>query len=135
MTQSTNMNSQFDLSKFSPQEPSLCIPFVFSNVSKETVLEVLNEVGFGDIERIDMVKMSKDGKDHQKVFIHFAKWNTTDTANQARQLLLSEKDIKVVYDDPWFWKIWASRSTKPTGNRKRDPSQPRKKAFVSFNKD
>ena len=132
MTQSNNTTS-FNLSKFGARA-LLYIPFVFSN-PKETVLEVLNEVGFGDIERIDMVKMSKDGKTHQKVFIHFTKWYTTDTANQARQLLLSEKDIKVVYDDPWFWKIWASRSTKPTGNRKRDPSQPRKKAFVSFNKD
>ena len=129
-----SQQTSLDLSKFGASEPSLCIPFVYTNITKQRVQEVLEAVGFGDIERIDMVKRSgKDGKpDSQRVFIHFKQWNDTDTARQARQLLLDEKDIRIVYDDPWFWKIWASKSKKPTGDRKASEGKPKAKPFVDF---
>ena len=129
-----SQQTSLDLSKFGASEPSLCIPFVYTNITKERVQEVLEAVGFGDIERIDMVKRSgKDGKqDSQRVFIHFKQWNDTDTARQARQLLLDEKDIRIVYDDPWFWKIWASKSKKPTGDRKAGEGKSKAKPFVDF---
>ena len=134
MTTSNNMNSSnsLDLTQFPANEPSLCIPWVYPNITKERVQQTIEAIGFGEIDRIDMVKrQGQDGKqDHQRVFVHFKKWNNTDTADRARQLLLDENSIRVVYDDPWFWKIWASKSKKPTGDRPKKGSG--KKPFVDF---
>jgi hypothetical protein len=47
------------------------------------------------------------------VFIHFKRWNSDENTTCTRQALLDEETIKVVYDDPWFWKISASRTRKP----------------------
>ena len=38
--------------------------------------------------------------------------NNTDTADRARQLLLDENSIRVVYDDPWFWKCYLNKGKK-----------------------
>lgn len=144
MTSSNSSNSRaplvrdetdsLDLSQFPVNEPSLCIPWVYSNITKERVLETIEAIGLGDIERIDMVKRDgRDGKaDHQRVFIHFKKWYSNDTADHARRLLLDEKNIKVVYDEPWFWKIWASKSKKPTGDKPKPKKGSGKAPFVDF---
>ena len=142
MTSSNSSNSRaplvrdetdsLDLSQFPDNEPSLCIPWVYSNITKCRVLETIEAIGLGEIDRIDMVKREgRDGKpDHQRVFIHFKKWYNNETADHARELLLDEKNIKVVYDEPWFWKIWASKSKKPTGDRPKKGSG--RKPFVDF---
>jgi len=43
-------------------------------------------------------------------FIHFNKWFEHGNGLIARERLLNGKDIKVIYDDPWFWKITAARN-------------------------
>ena len=110
-----SQQTSLDLSKFGASEPSLCIPFVYTNITKERVQEVLEAVGFGDIERIDMVKRSgKDGKqDSQRVFIHFKHWFRNPMAKQYRAEVISGETIRLVYDDPWFWKLVASKAKKP----------------------
>jgi hypothetical protein len=35
-----------------------------------------------------------------------------DAKDQLKKLLANE-EVKIVYDDPWFWKLSISRSTKP----------------------
>lgn len=95
-------------------EPSLCIPFVFANITEERIREVFSHLELGEIERIDMVwRDSQSGGEHQRVFIHFKKWNSDENTTRTRQALIDEETIKVVYDDPWFWKISASRTRKP----------------------
>jgi len=91
--------------------PSLCIPRVFANITEARVAFVIRDVGLGEIDRIDMVpKVSEDGTKFQRVFIHFKKWSASETAQRARERVLSGKEIKIVYDDPWFWKLSANRS-------------------------
>ena len=112
-------------------EPSLCIPRVFSNITDERVYEVIAQLELGELERIDMVEReTREGVLYQRVFIHFKKWYNNETADHARQLLLEEQNIKVVYDEPWFWKIWASKSKKPTGDKPKKGSG--KAPFVDF---
>jgi hypothetical protein len=43
------------------------------------------------------------------VYIHFRRWSNTENANIARERLLNGKEIKIIYDEPWFWKISAYR--------------------------
>jgi hypothetical protein len=91
--------------------PSLCIPRVFANITEARVAFVIRDVGLGEIDHIDMVpKVSEDGTKFQRVFIHFKKWSASETAQRARERVLSGKEIKIVYDDPWFWKLSANRS-------------------------
>jgi hypothetical protein len=67
-----------------------------------------------DIEKIDMVsRAGEKGEKYNRVFIHIKKWHDTANAQTAQERLVAGKDIKIVYDDPWFWKVSAYRKTHP----------------------
>jgi|LauGreSBDMM110SN_4_FD.fasta_scaffold151342_1 hypothetical protein len=87
---------------------SLCIPRIKSNITRDYVKKVFDKFSFGKISKIDMV--CKNMEKYQRVFIHFEKWNETDRAVRARQILESGKDIKVVHDGEWFWKVSLNRA-------------------------
>ena len=115
--------------KLAPSEPSLCIPFVFGNITRKRVIDALNDVGLGEIERIDMVRRAnKKGDKGFMVYIHFKRWGTNENACAAREMVLSGEMFQVTYDDPWFWKIGMSHAKKP------ERRAPKKKASVSFTK-
>jgi hypothetical protein len=79
----------------------------------------------GDIERIDMVsKTTEQGEKFNRVFIHFRKWASDGNAVIARERLVNGKEIKIVYDEPWFWKVSAYRKDVPK-NREPHKSAPR----------
>jgi hypothetical protein len=103
--------------------PSLCIPRVFSNISREKIFKVFQQIQFGVIDHIDMIPIRNDnrnagsgggGGSYQRVFIHFKSWNPE--ANMWRERLLSGKEVKIVYHDiePYFWKVSANRSITAT---------------------
>jgi hypothetical protein len=95
--------------------PSMCIPRTFVNITRSHVYKTINDLNLGVIDHIDMVRRKNEkGEDFQRVFIHFSKWHSNNVADRARTLLLSGKEIKVIYDDPWFWKISANRSSERT---------------------
>ena len=52
----------------------------------------------------------------KRAFVHFApgRWNIQDrTASDALAALCAGDEVKIVYDEPWFWKIGISRAAKP----------------------
>ena len=121
ITKQTQMsNSQI----LSPSQPSVCIPRTFANITWQEVKNVFEEVlGPGCVERVDMVrKTGRSDERFQRVFIHFRQWPSSTRAQQVRRKLLDGNEIKIVYDEPWFWKCSASRVPKPEGNRGRSPS-------------
>lgn len=89
---------------------SICIPRVATTIKREYIQSVFDKLSFGKISRIDMVckKMDKN----QRVFIHFENWNNTAVANRARQILDSGKEVKIMYNNVWFWKASLNRSIK-----------------------
>jgi len=93
------------------ENPSLCIPRVNEKITEKEIRRVIEEINIGKIARIDIMKINKSVKGIQykfkSVFIHFYNWNKNDNAEQAKNRLLNGKDIKVIYQDPWFWKITA----------------------------
>lgn len=107
----TNLESSVSISK-DLVCPSLCIPRVVAGINKEQVLKIIQSLHLGIIQRIDMIqKKTEKGEMFSRVFIHFSKWNDSEVAIQAKERILSGKDIKVIYQEPWFWKISANRST------------------------
>jgi len=106
--------------------PSLCIPRVFANITEKRVAFVIRDVGLGEIDHIDMVpKTAEDGTKFQRVFIHFKRWNSSEAAQRAKERVLSGKEIKIVYDDPWFWKLSLNRAVQraPREDGKPRPQQ------------
>jgi hypothetical protein len=95
---------------------SLCIPRVFFNIDETRIRDIFNELDLGEIDRIDILKTSapansnsnsksKSTKKFNTVFIHFKKWFDSENANSARERFQNGKEIKIIYDEPWFWKV------------------------------
>ena len=122
----THDNSFDDLNRnILPEFPNLCIPRVNIFVTKEQVFEIINKYSLGSIQKIDVIKKKGDCKkgdckkgdckkgDCKKndisnmVFIYFNEWYDNALANSVKDRLMSGKDIKIIYDDPWYWKIFA----------------------------
>lgn len=90
--------------------PSLCIPRVNSHIDATQIRRVFEKIRLGRIDRIDVIeRRNAGGEMYNRAFIHFHKWNSSEIAQNARNRLISGKDIKIVYDNPWFWKVSANK--------------------------
>jgi hypothetical protein len=102
-------------------EPSVCIPRVFSFITKSEIIKTFeNLLGKSCVERVDIVSSSKYSSsrdtatpEFNKVFVHFKYWPDNEKSQKIRKQLLDNKTIKLVYNEPWFWKCSASRLYKP----------------------
>ena len=129
------MSTNFiDLKSLPSHIPSMCIPRVFTNITEQRIRKVFDELNIGTIYRIDIVnKNTEKGENFNRVFIHFSKWNTTANAEKARTMLLNGKEIKIIYDEPWFWKISAYHESKPKNNKQ--PYEKKSSVSIVFEED
>ena len=106
---------EVDLTCIPENVPSLCIPRVFKNITETRVRSVIGQLDLGDIDRVDLVmKKTPNGEEFQRVFIHFRRWYKNENADKARRRLITGNEVKIVYDEPWFWKVSANRSNQVT---------------------
>ena len=104
------MTTQIDFRTLPANLPVLCIPRVYQNISEQRIRKIFEELNMGTLDRIDIVgKHSGKGDKFNRVYVHFRRWNDSENACIARERLLNGKEIKIIYDDPWFWKISAYR--------------------------
>lgn len=102
------------MSSLPKSAPSICIPRVFPNITWQRVKGIFEELGLGIVDRVDMINKTNDnGIKYKRVFVHFKNWNADETAQQVREKLLSGDQVKIVYDEPWFWKIAMSNAPRP----------------------
>jgi hypothetical protein len=95
-----------------PSYPSLCIPIVSASVNKEFVENIFNRIGLGKVARVDVLSRTnfKTNVQYNRVFIHFDRWNIeNESIQKLRTRVINGGHIKIVYDNPWFWKCSASR--------------------------
>jgi hypothetical protein len=86
-------------------EISLCIPRVFVNIDEKRVRSVFEQL-LGKIYRVDIIERTNEkGEKYKRVFVHFEYWFETEEAQKAKARLEEGKELKIVYDDPWFWKV------------------------------
>jgi hypothetical protein len=89
----------------------------------------------GEIQRIDIVsKTTEKGEKFNRVFVHFKRWFANQNADMARERLLNGKEIKIVYDDPWFWKVSAYREATKKSEHHSDREE-RPRATIKFDDD
>ena len=118
--------SHIDFRTMPQHVPSLCIPRVFANINEARIRKIFAELHMGIIQRVDIIsKFSAKGEKLNRVFIHFKAWASNSNANSARERLLNGKEIKIIYDDPWFWKISAYREPTPKAKHSKPPVQKR----------
>jgi len=125
-TKLQKMTSQItitDLTKLPTNIPVLCIPRVYQNIDETSIRKIFNDLNMGTLERIDIVGKRKDNKDNKdnkfnRVFIHFREWNDSENSQRARERLLEGKEIKIIYDEPWFWKVSAYKEGELRPNKR-----------------
>jgi hypothetical protein len=102
----------------SEKNMSICIPRAFENISETRVRNVFDKLGIFTIDRVDVVsRKNEKGQPYKRFFIHIKNWAQTSDAQKAKERLIAGKELKIVYDDPWFWKVglntWAPKSQQP----------------------
>lgn len=94
--------------------PTLCIPLVSKHIKESHIRKIMDEINLGIIEKIDIVSVrtrnkqpsyQSNTKPMNRIFIHYKTWGSGPNATKARELLLKGKEIKVLHDELWFWKI------------------------------
>ena len=86
---------------------SICIPRVFNNISWYRIKQAFIALNWGFIERVDVIPSGGT----KRAFVHFAPGRFT--ATKILEALINGEQIKIIYEDPWFWQISLSRSAKP----------------------
>ena len=121
--------------------PSICIPRVDSWVTSDYIENIMNEVLLPQdtyltscIERIDLIgRQNERGEDYKRCFIHFKPWNSFECASskKMREKLLSGETVKIMHNNPSYWKCSASRVPRPQWNDHSAPvEKQRSKAFL-----
>lgn len=119
---------------------TLVIPRVFKNIRENRIRGVINALRIGEIDKIDMIsRKGENGEEFNRVFIHMKRWyDNNPTATRAKERLGEGKEIKIVYDEPWFWKVTAYRKPNTSYNTPLVPRglkaarPPQKKAHLVF---
>ena len=115
----TSFNN-FDLNYLADNQPSMCIPRAFDNVDERQVRDIFEQLDLGQVSHIDIIeRRTEKGEKYKRVFIHFTRWFWNDEACTARRRLIDGKDIKVVYNAPWFWKISAYKPGGEVSNNRK----------------
>ena len=92
--------------------PALCIPYVFENIGEKRIEGIFRDLDIGRVDRIDLVPTQNhapNGSKVNRVFVHI-NWKIDEDTNKIRTKLLCGKEVKVLYDGKYFWKISASRA-------------------------
>jgi hypothetical protein len=106
------------------------------NIDEKRIRRIFDELNMGEIQRIDVVSKTTDkGEKFNRIFVHFKRWFTNENADMARERLLNGKEIKIIYDDPWFWKVSAYREANNAPARPNVEKPTHKKASLQFDSD
>jgi hypothetical protein len=103
--------------------PSLFIPRAFINITQSAIIKTFKKMKFGRIESVVMLKhTSPTGELYNSVIVNII-WNTDPSSRNVRNSLLNGREINIMYDNPWFWKVVAykiatiKKSVKFSNNR------------------
>jgi len=106
------------MSSSNENQSILCIPGVFVNIKEERIRRVFSDLDIGEVVRVDIIVLKKstdtDVKENKfnRVFVHI-KWNDSQQSIACRERLSQGKDVKVIYDEPWFWRVSVYRPPAP----------------------
>ena len=89
--------------------PAVRIGYVFRNIKYHLIANIFNELGLGKVVKIDFTERTdREGTPYHLVHVHI-EWNTEEHTKQFCEALERGEEVKIVYDDPWFWKVTKPR--------------------------
>ena len=98
---------------------SLYIPHVFTNISKNKIVETFEKLRIGSINRIDFLNKKSKKSNYNAVYIHFSEWYDNSAARNFQERVLDPNmEARIVYDEPWFWIVLENKRHKAS-DRKR----------------
>lgn len=108
-----NANVAINFSYIPDNVPSLFIPRVFQNISEAIIRKTIDKLNLGVIESVEITNKKTDKGKYKSAIIHL-RWHRYNKDSQyQRESLLSGKEMNIIYDNPWFWKISAFRVNQP----------------------
>jgi hypothetical protein len=89
-------------------QTTLCIPRLETHISNDYIRSVFSKLKLGEIKRITDVPLKND-RDFKRIFIQVA-WNPRDpSAEYIYDRICKGEDVKIVYNQPWYWKVVSCR--------------------------
>jgi hypothetical protein len=90
----------FDLQQY----PGIYIPMLFQNISEKQLRKIIEELNIFKPKIISMEsKVLNNGTHCNMVFIDVEEWYHTPNAKRMRSKLLSDQEVKIIFNDPWFF--------------------------------
>lgn len=95
--------------KYNKNYPNICIPRIYSsNLNKEDILNIFSKIlDKNDILNIKIIEKSKEGYKYKKIIIYLKKWSDNKKSNKMRELLIKEKEVKIVNEGNLYIKCVA----------------------------
>lgn len=86
------------------QLPNIYIPMLFSNISHDRLCTIIKQLDIFTPAIINLEeKQDLKGNKCNCAFIQVEHWHDTPQAKQFRTKLLANEEVKIVFDDPWFF--------------------------------
>ena len=82
---------------------NLCIPRVLNTIDEKQIRKLFESLKFGEIDKVLVIR--KKNEKYNIAFVYYKKWYETDNAVRALDRLTNNKEIKIVHNSPWFWKV------------------------------
>lgn len=92
---------------------SLYLPRVFTNISKEEIMQVIESHDLGKVSHIDFIqKEDGQGRMYHTAYVHFEYWSNSTNAIHLQARLEAGERVKIVYSAPYFWYALKNHSKK-----------------------
>ena len=86
----------------SSKEVTLCIPRITSTTTKKFIFEKFKKLNWGKVDVIKEYNLKEAG---YKMIIIKILWGNDENALMYKNKLLEGTTIKVVYNNPWYWRV------------------------------
>ena len=99
----TSSSSQIDMKK-----SFICIPRMDMNVSLEYCKKVFEKLAIGRVNKITETPLRND-PEYKRIMIYVS-WEKTPKSNYILARFQEGKNVKLVHDGPWYWKMVLGRT-------------------------
>lgn len=82
----------------------LCIPRMESVTKQDFIKRVLERIMPGSVTRMTEIP-HKNNSGFKRVFIYMNVMKNAKNTSILEQRFSQKKDVKIIYDAPWYWKI------------------------------
>lgn len=81
---------------------TIYIPRVSTTITRQKIFEIFSNLKVGFIDKIIEYPLKNDSTT-KRVLVKFKTWVNNKNSQIIMTRFNEDKDIKIVYDDPWFW--------------------------------